>query len=192
MELDHHWVFFTLAEDEARSLEARFERARPVGLPEGSRRALAKWQARPQDLLTGDPETLRGFHSAFRLPWAEEVAREVVQSHGLGFSKLSFARVAPPSLLFCGLGPRRALLLPGLCGNLLVGRDSLATAIADVTRACDLPWADFHENVAPFAAGVVAEDDLRLLFRILPNALEHATRSGKALLGLSVSDEAFG
>lgn len=192
MALDHHWVFFALDDDDAIPLEERFERMRPVGLPSDSRRALARWQARPRSLVEGEDATLLvGFHSAFRLGWAEEIGREVARTHGLGFQKLTFSRISPAQLLFCGLGPRRALGLPGLCGNLLVPRTAVPRALEDAHRSCDVAWDAFLENARPFASGFATEAELRLVLDALPRALAHAEGEKKALLGLSVSDCAF-
>lgn len=191
MALDHHWLFFALDDDDAFPLAERFERMRPVGLPSDSRRALARWQSRPQALLGDDASLLIGFHAAFRLDWAEAICRELVREHGLGFQKLTFPRISPAQLLFCGLGPRRALGLPGLCGNLLVPRRDVPRALEDAHRSCDLSWDDFLENAGPFASGFASEVELRCVLEAVPRALEHAERSKKALLGLSVSDVAF-
>jgi hypothetical protein len=191
MGVDHHWLFFVLEDADATELERDFERARPIALPSGSRRALAKWQASPQALLTGDAGLLLGFHAAFRLGWAEALCHELERSHGLGFSKLTFSRIAPAQLLFSGLGPRRAMQLPGICGNLLVPREAISHAVEDVHRSCDIATEEFLGNARPFASGFASDAELMLTLEALPRALEHAERSKKALLGLSVSDVAF-
>ena len=189
MGVDPNWFFIAVRRSEFPEVKRRFEEAVRRSLPpSGTHAVLEKWRADPDSI---DPNDL---HEAFYLDYCQLIICEAF--HGEGpipmtdgdqlLEMATMSRVAPPIVLWYGIGPDRADRLPGYCGNMLIHPDDVGRVLNEVEAALDIGFDEFERRSEPAHNCYTEIRDLREVFSALPRALKVARRQDCGVLGVVV------
>jgi hypothetical protein len=100
-------------------------------------------------------------------------------------AQVSLEGVPPAAILWQGLGPERAMRLPGFFGNMLVRAEAVAAAREQVRAALDVPRRTFTERARVLRHSQFDDATVARIHECLPQALAQALEGCTGFLALS-------
>jgi hypothetical protein len=201
--VDYWWFGFFVDERMYNLVQPHFAAAAAkTTLSPESRHAIAAWRVNPSDFeqegFISRPETAdqtNAFIRAFNLAGFVELTTDIVTGNGpvteilnerSRFRMAITPRHTSVSIVWHALGYRRASLLPGLMGNVLLRPDEVEQALETARSAyAGTSPQDLLDAARRYCSGSVGDDALRETLNFLPDGLDAAMRWKSGFLTLA-------
>jgi hypothetical protein len=201
--VDYWWFGFFVDERIYNLAQPHFAAAaKKTALSRQSRHAIAAWRVNPSDFeqeaFISRPETAdqtNAFIRAFNLAGFVELTTDIVTGNGplteilneqSLFRMAITARHTSVSIVWHALGYRRAHLLPGLMGNMLLRPDEVEEALEKARSAyAGTSPQDLLDAARRYCSGSVGDEELRQTLNFLPEGLAAAMQRKSGFLTLA-------
>lgn len=172
MSLDTFWAIGLLKPKEVGPLAEALSGAGRRPQSADTKRALKAWRARPDALPTN-----RDFY-AFLDPFMPFSATEDGVEPPGALTVVTLNGMAAPAVLFFGLGPDHADLLPGSFGNMVITAKEVRAALDSVERAHSVSPKDYRKRARSIleVSGNDPDEEADAIFRAIPEGLAAAAK----------------